>query len=183
MVGYLSPVSLGCLAVAVSERVRKIVWVQAGGRCAVCQRQVLTPGTEADDPSIFGEEAHIVARSPGGPRAGGLDNDQLDGHENLILLCREHHKQVDDQPNRYTVERLRQIKQKHTEWVASLGVKEPKSLRVVPDPGFQQPQFLHPCGADSMVDSRDRYPTRHRDPTWWTLTANLLASPVSDKSE
>jgi len=101
--------------VAVSERTRKIIWIEAGGRCAICQRQVLTPGTETDDPSIFGEEAHIVARSPGGPRTGGLDEDRLDSHENLILLCSEHHKQVDDQPNYYTVERLCQIKQKHKE--------------------------------------------------------------------
>jgi hypothetical protein len=72
---------------AISERTRKIVWVEAGGRCAICRRQVLTLATETDDPSIFGEEAHIVARSPGGPRAGGLVEEKVDSHENLILLC------------------------------------------------------------------------------------------------
>ncbi len=75
-------------------------------------------------PSIFGEEAHIVARSPGGPRAGELDEAKIDNHENLILLCSEHHKQVDDQSNHVTVERLRQIKRAHNEWVASLGEDE-----------------------------------------------------------
>jgi len=109
---------------AISERTRKIVWVEAGGRCAICQRQVLTPATETDDPSIFGEEAHIVARSPGGPRAGGLAEEKIDCYENLILLCSEHHKQIDDQPNSFTVERLHQIKQAHSEWVASLGQGE-----------------------------------------------------------
>jgi len=109
---------------AISERTRKIVWVEAGGRCAICRRQVLTPATETDDPSIFGEEAHIVARSPGGPRAGGLAEEKIDSHENLILLCSVHHKQVDDQPNYFTVERLREIKQAHGEWVASLGEGE-----------------------------------------------------------
>jgi len=128
--------------VAVSEKTRKIIWIEAGGRCAICQRQVLTPGTETDDPSIFGQEAHIVARAPGGPRAGGLDEDRLDSHENLILLCSEHHKQVDDQPNYYTVERLRQIKQKHKEWVASRDAKEPGPLRIVPDPSFPQQHLL-----------------------------------------
>jgi hypothetical protein len=108
----------------VSERTRKILWVEAGGRCAICQRQLLAPGTETDDPSVFGEEAHIVARSPGGPRAGDIHPDRLDHHDNLILTCREHHKQIDDQPNHYTVDRLRQIKQAHNEWVASLGQDE-----------------------------------------------------------
>jgi hypothetical protein len=46
--------------------------------------------------------------APGGPRAGGLDGDRLDSHKNLILLCREHHKQIDDQFKHYTVERLHQ---------------------------------------------------------------------------
>lgn len=126
----------------VSERTRKIVWIEAGGRCAICRRQVLAPGTETDDPSIFGEEAHIVARSPGGPRAGGLDDDRLDSHDNLILLCSEHHKQVDDQHHHYTVERLHQMKQAHKEWIASFGRGEPSPMRVVPDPTFPQPRIL-----------------------------------------
>jgi HNH endonuclease len=127
---------------AVSERTRKIIWIEAGGRCAICRRQVLTEGTETDDPSIFGEEAHIVARSSGGPRAGALSEDKLDSHENLILLCREHHKQVDDQPNHYTIERLRAIKQAHKGWITSLGAGEPEPMRLVPDPSFPQPKQL-----------------------------------------
>jgi HNH endonuclease len=108
----------------ISDKARRIVWIQSGGRCSICRRQVLTPATETDDPSIFGEEAHIVARSPGGPRAGECDKTKIDSHENLILLCSEHHKQVDDQSNHFTVEQLRQIKQTHIEWVASLGENE-----------------------------------------------------------
>jgi hypothetical protein len=106
---------------AVSERTRKIIWVEAGGRCAICYRQVLTPATATDDPSIFGAEAHIVARSPGGPRAGRSNDVTIDNHQNLILLCSEHHKQVDDQPDHFTVELLREIKQRHRERIASLG--------------------------------------------------------------
>jgi HNH endonuclease len=45
-----------------------------------------------------------VARSPGGPRAGGLDEAKIDSHENLILLCSDHHKQVDDQSSYFTRE-------------------------------------------------------------------------------
>lgn len=108
----------------VSERTRKIVWIESGGRCAICRRQVLTPATETDDPSIFGEEAHIIPARPGGPRAAGrrgMTQAQIDHHSNLILLCSPHHKQVDNQPNRFTIEELRRIKTAHRDWVASLG--------------------------------------------------------------
>jgi hypothetical protein len=102
---------------------------------------VLTPGTEADDPSVFGELAHIVARRAGGPRAGGLDEDKLDSHENLMLLCNKHHKQVDDQPNHFTVDRLHQIKRDHTEWVASQG-DGARRMRLVSDPAYPEPKKL-----------------------------------------
>lgn len=126
----------------ISDRTRKIVWVEAAGRCAACKVQVLTAGTDSDDPSIFGEEAHIVGRSPNGPRGGGLPDHLLDSHENLLLLCSKHHKAIDDQTNYYTVDRLREIKRDHKLWAASLGSERPGPLRVVPDPRFSAPKAL-----------------------------------------
>ncbi|CAM5469368.1 HNH endonuclease [Streptomyces viridifaciens] len=127
---------------AVSDKTRKIIWCEAGGRCAICRVQVVTPGTDCDDPSVFGEEAHIVARSKGGPRAGGLDEASIHSHTNLVLLCNRHHKQIDDQPGHFTVERLREIKAKHAAWTRSLGEATPGRLRLVPDPAFPQPRVL-----------------------------------------
>lgn len=126
----------------VSEKSRKILWVQAGGMCAICKVQVITHGTEFDDPSVFGEEAHIVARSSGGPRAGGLPEDKLNHHSNLILLCSKDHKRVDDQHNHYTVERLRTIKSEHEAWVRSLTGAHTNRPRLVPDPLYPQPKLL-----------------------------------------
>ncbi len=74
---------------------------------------------DADDPSVFGEEAHIVSQAPNGPRAGKVAN--FDAYDNLILLCRKHHKQVDDQVSYFTVERLRSIKREHEVWAANYG--------------------------------------------------------------
>lgn len=127
---------------AVSEKTRKIIWGEAGGRCAICRVQVVTPGTDCDDPSVFGEEAHIVARSKGGPRAGLLDDASIDSHTNLVLLCSKHHKQIDDQPGHFTVVRLREIKAKHAAWTRSLGEATPGRLKLVPDPEFPQPRIL-----------------------------------------
>jgi hypothetical protein len=103
---------------SISERTRKILWVKAGGRCSICRVQLVTEGTGTDDPSVFGEEAHIVAQAASGPRAGQVAN--VDSHDNLILLCSKDHKRVDDQVGYYTVDRLREMKRSHEQWIRSL---------------------------------------------------------------
>jgi hypothetical protein len=119
---------------SITDRARKILWIKAGGRCSICQVQLVTEGTDTDDPSVFGEEAHIVGQSQNGPRGAGSIPD-VDSYANLILLCRKHHKQVDDQVGYYTVERLKEIKRQHEEWVASLGeTTNPGPVRLIPDP-------------------------------------------------
>jgi hypothetical protein len=157
----------------VTDRTRKILWVKAGGRCSICQVQLVTEGTDTDDPSVFGEEAHIVGQSPNGPRAGNISD--VDSYANLILLCRKHHKQVDDQRSYYTVERLREIKRKHEEWIATLGeTTNPGPVRLIPDPARPQKKMLklvisgaalwhfvdgahafYPCWPDGLSDEHE----------------------------
>jgi hypothetical protein len=67
--------------------------------------------------ALVGQEAHIIARSPGGPRYETLAPEVRDGYDNLILLCANDHLEVDTQLTRYTVERLRSIKHRHELWV------------------------------------------------------------------
>ena len=103
---------------AISDKTRKQLWGKAGSRCAVCRKPLIMPGTDSDGPSIVGDEAHVVAREPDGPRGQSeLPLDRRDEYDNLILLCKVHHKLVDDQPNRYTVDWLLPLKQAHEAWV------------------------------------------------------------------
>jgi hypothetical protein len=95
----------------ISERTRKIVWTTAGGPCSICRVQLVTDRTSTDDPSVFGEEAHIVVQSGGRPRAGNVADP--DRYDNLALLCSKDHKRVDDQVGCYNVARLREIKRNH----------------------------------------------------------------------
>jgi hypothetical protein len=62
-----------------------------------------------------GDEAHIIARKETFTRGDydSLTPEQRAHYSNLILLCKIHHKQIDDQPASYTVERLREIKAAH----------------------------------------------------------------------
>ena len=127
---------------SISERSRKILWVKAAGRCSLCRLQVAGEQADSDDPSVFGEEAHIVARSPGGPRARKYDGD-IDGYDNLMLLCSRCHKQVDDQVNAYPEERLLKIKREHEAWAARLGQEPgPGPTRLMPDPAHPVPKML-----------------------------------------
>ncbi|MGW5879991.1 HNH endonuclease [Nocardiopsis terrae] len=127
---------------AISERTRKIIWIEAGGRCSICRRHLLNHGSSSADPSVFGEEAHIVGRGANGPRAGGLDAKLIDGHDNLILLCSEHHKQIDDQVADFPVARLRKIKEDHKKWIASLDSSESKPIKLIRDPRHSIPELL-----------------------------------------
>ena len=55
--------------------------------------------------------------SPSNPTAQGvtisLPLEKRDDYDNLMLLCQEHHRLIDQQPHRFTVERLRQMKADH----------------------------------------------------------------------
>jgi len=58
--------------------------------------------------------AHIVARSRGGPRGGDdLDPAERNKAENLVLLCCNCHKKVDDDKLTFTAKVLRQMKSDH----------------------------------------------------------------------
>jgi hypothetical protein len=94
-----------------------MLWGRSGGRCAICRKPLFEDESQTDDPSILGEECHIVAEEPDGPRGNHpLPPEKRNLFANLILLCLEHHKIIDDQPDKYTVEELQRIKQEHLKW-------------------------------------------------------------------
>lgn len=98
-----------------------MLWGRAGNRCAFpeCRIELVMDETETDDPSLIGEECHIIARSPDGPRGDStFPKEKIDKYENLILMCNVHHKVIDDQPGYYTVESLNEIKKNHEKWVS-----------------------------------------------------------------
>lgn len=62
--------------------------------------------------------AHIVPWSARGPRGKDrLPDGELNDADNLILLCPDHHKEVDGNPGTYTVRALRGLKDRHERWV------------------------------------------------------------------
>jgi hypothetical protein len=103
---------------AITNKTHKILWARSGNRCAICRCELVNESTICDGNAIIGEECHIVAHELNGPRGNSsLSNNERDKPANLILLCRNHHKEIDDQPNTFTVEYLKKIKAEHEAWV------------------------------------------------------------------
>lgn len=114
---------------AIEPRTKQILWGKAGATCSFpgCGRNLVRDATTEDREVLVGEIAHIVGQSKGGPRAEmSVPGGNVDGYDNLILLCHEHHELVDQQPNTYLVEKLRQHKTDHEEWVRARLSKETK---------------------------------------------------------
>ncbi len=85
----------------------------------MCRRELIMDGTPVDDESIVGDECHIVSPVSGGPRHDPeFPRENLNDHANLLLLCKIHHKLIDDQQSEYTASRLAKIKAGHEKWVS-----------------------------------------------------------------
>ena len=121
---------------SISDKDRKHLWAKSGNRCAICRQELFLSNKNNEDFNI-GEECHIVSSQLKGPRH--VDNYQdYDSYDNLILLCRNHHKEIDDISNVsiYTKEKLHQIKHEHEKWVS-------ESLTVnIPQKGIEVPILL-----------------------------------------
>lgn len=118
---------------SISLKDRKLLWAKSGNRCAICKKEFNQgPNNDTDNEAIIGEECHIIAQKNDGPR-GEYELEDRDTIDNIILLCRNHHKIVDSQVAEYSVEELRQIKRDHEEWVRrTLGVEEdPDQLAMI----------------------------------------------------
>lgn len=103
----------------ISARTRKLLWGRSGNRCAMCRRELIMPGTPVDDESIIGDECHIESARSGGPRHNPeFGQGNLDDYANLLLLCKVHHKLIDDQASEYSSSRLVKIKASHEKWVS-----------------------------------------------------------------
>jgi hypothetical protein len=95
---------------APTDRDVKRLFAASGNRCAFpkCDLHI------AVDNSLIGEICHICGKRPNSPR---YDPNQTDAErhafDNLILLCANHHKVVDDDEVSYPVPRLQTIKADH----------------------------------------------------------------------
>jgi hypothetical protein len=103
---------------SISDRDRKILWARAGNRCSICRSELVQRSDETSATVLIGEECHIVSPRPGGPRSQATA-DNLDGYQNLILLCPSDHSRIDQLVDEFPEGELRQIKSRHESWVGA----------------------------------------------------------------
>lgn len=116
----------------IPELQRLLLAVRAGGRCEFDGHNkylfrhslTLTVGN-------FSQAAHVVAFSEHGPRGRrpvGRAISVIHDIKNLMLLCPECHKLIDDHPGEYSVRVLRRYKAKHERRIEHLTSLRPDSL-------------------------------------------------------
>lgn len=104
---------------SISAATRKTLWTRAHNECAfpTCIQELTLDGEDSDSGVakviLIGEEAHIRAQSAGGPRYDASYAD-VDGYENLMLMCPTHHSMIDANDGKgYPVKALLKMKADH----------------------------------------------------------------------
>ncbi len=106
----------------IPDKDQNILWGKAAALCSMpnCKEKLIYEANDAIPSSAtkIGENCHIVGENKGSARYdSSFTDDEKCRYPNLILLCRNHHKIVDDDPITWTVEKLHEIKSAHEKWV------------------------------------------------------------------
>lgn len=139
----------------ISDKTRKVLWGRSGSLCAFCKAKLVVDASALDREAVVGDECHINSGAPGGPRhEPTIPQDAIDDLANLILLCRVHHKLIDDQAETFSAATLKQLKQNHEDWVqkrlsASDEMEHPRLIR---DPAEVPTHLLSISSAKDLLN-------------------------------
>lgn len=106
--------------------IRLLLFVRAGGRCEFdgCNEDLLMHKVTLTEGN-FAQMAHIVAFKTRGPRGQVRDRpEDVNSVKNLMLLCPQCHKLIDDHPadySRYSLEQYKVQHERRIRYVTSLG--------------------------------------------------------------
>jgi hypothetical protein len=121
---------------SISDEATLRLWVQAGGRCEYhgCNEYLLEDELTTYTLN-FAERAHIVGATdaPGSPRGNHpLPLARRNEVANLMLLCRRHHRMIDQLIAEHAVHGLRRMKREHEERIRLLtGLQDDAATVVV----------------------------------------------------
>jgi hypothetical protein len=110
----------------ITDKTRKILWAKSGNQCSICRTTLV----HQDDNScyVIGNECHIISLKPSGPRF--IEGQGCNSYKNLILLCPNDHALIDKNIKKHTIQKLKEIKSSHEEWVNKNLNKSDKSSKV-----------------------------------------------------
>ena len=182
----------------VPQHTRLKLWVKAAGRCQFhgCNKPVWRNNLTLRDGN-FGEVAHIIGASEDGPRGSGESSDLRVDYSNLMLLCQRCHKEIDDDPDRYSVELMRQWKREHEDRIETqtshstevckstvvlftVGIKD----RITPinHAAYRNAMFpKYPVDEGIKIDNQDF--DRHGDESEWEAYARVIERRIRTRLE
>lgn len=104
---------------AINDKDQKLLWAKAAGRCSICKEVLSVESSSPSSKTLIGQNCHIIGEKlERGPRhKSNLEKKDRNRYPNLILLCSNHHIEIDGDEEKYTVEYLHQIKSDHEVWV------------------------------------------------------------------
>lgn len=95
---------------AIPLKILKSLLAKSGNQCAF--KDCIHPLFDEEN-EFIAQLCHIEAVSPKGQRYNNcLTKSEINSFDNLLFLCYRHHKKTDN-VNKYTVEKLKKIKQNH----------------------------------------------------------------------
>lgn len=102
---------------SITDKTRKTLWAKSGNRCLLCRIELIQETENVIGNLIIGEECHIVSEKRKGPRGEDDFKGDYNGYDNLLLLCANDHKRIDELTEIYTSDVLRLVKSNHEIWV------------------------------------------------------------------
>lgn len=117
----------------IPQKVKSDLWFNAHGRCEICNKPLYRDGVTMQKVNLS-EYAHIIADSAKGPRGDEVLSPLLaKDPSNLILLCKDHHKLIDDVGGvkKYGVKLLRQYKKEHEDRIETVTDISPEKKSLV----------------------------------------------------
>ena len=106
----------------ITEPKKLILMGLCGGKCEFrgCEKSIVEDMLTGDKVN-FSNYAHIIASSANGPRGDKILSSKLSNDvNNIMVLCRDHHKEIDDLPEKYTVDILKNMKSEHENYVREI---------------------------------------------------------------
>jgi hypothetical protein len=127
---------------SIPQKQMKLLLQRSGDRCAFsnCRKLLSADANDLDDAAILGEMAHVAGEKPGAKGKNNasarydpdMTNDERNSYKNLVYLCREHHRLIDEQENTYSVDLLLKMKSEHETWVRQ------SRAQAMPEVDFQE---------------------------------------------
>lgn len=144
------PLQLRRSYLSISPKSMKLLWAASAGRCSFpeCSKRLCITNTDTSLPHLLGEMAHIKGEKNKALRHDDTQTQkQRNDYENLILLCRHHHGQIDTPENidLFPVEVLHEMKRAHE--TAVFNIMEPVSLNT----RLETAEFILPLLYDNQT--------------------------------